>query len=135
VVATLPVSVKGVLIHEARVLLLLNERGEWELPGGRPDPGEDYRAALQREVREETGLFAQVGATLGEHQFEVLPGCRVRIAAFACRLASGGEVVLSDEHRQASWLPLAELASCIAGHRLPAGYLAAIRRLAAATAP
>ena len=52
----MPISVKGVLIHEDRVLLLLNERGEWDLPGGRPDAGEDHRAALEREVREETGL-------------------------------------------------------------------------------
>ena len=25
-------------------LLLLNERDEWDLPGGRPDVGEDHRA-------------------------------------------------------------------------------------------
>src|SRR5207302_10175320 len=54
-----PISVKGVLIHQHRVLLLLNERGEWDLPGGRPDPGEDHRAALEREVREETGLSVE----------------------------------------------------------------------------
>jgi 8-oxo-dGTP pyrophosphatase MutT (NUDIX family) len=129
------VSVKGVLIHDGCVLLLLNERGEWDLPGGRPDPGEDHRAALAREVREETGLAVEVGGTLGEHLFEVLPGRFVRIVPFACRLVGGSNVVLGDEHLQASWLPLAELAACIAGHKLPAGYLAAIRKLAAAAAP
>ena len=81
-----PISVKGVLIHDGRVLLLLNERGEWDLPGGRPDPGEDHRAALEREVREETGLEVEVGAPLDEHLFEVLPGRFVRILPFACRL-------------------------------------------------
>ena len=45
-----PLSVKGVVIHDGCVLLLLNERGEWDLPGGRPDVGEDDRAALKREV-------------------------------------------------------------------------------------
>ena len=34
------VSVKGVLLHGGRVLLLSNRRGEWDLPGGQPDPGE-----------------------------------------------------------------------------------------------
>ena len=48
------IFIKGVVIHDGRVLLLLNERGEWDLPGGRPDPGEDHRTALRREVREET---------------------------------------------------------------------------------
>ena len=61
-----PVSVKGVLIHDGCVLLLLNERGEWDLPGGRPDPGEDHRAALKREVGEETGLEVEVGTALDE---------------------------------------------------------------------
>ena len=54
-----PISVKGVLIDRDRVLLLLNERGEWDLPGGRPDPGEDHRAALEREVQEEAGLASR----------------------------------------------------------------------------
>ena len=35
-VAVLPVSVKGVVVDNDRVLLLLNERGQWDLPGGRP---------------------------------------------------------------------------------------------------
>src|SRR4029077_18098266 len=87
-----PISVKGVLIDDGRVLLLLNERGEWDLPGGRPDPGEDHRAALAREVREEAGLAVEVGALLDEHLFEVLPQRFVRIVAYACRLVGGREV-------------------------------------------
>ena len=59
---TYPISVKGVLIHRDRVLLLLNERGEWDLPGGRPEAGEDHRAAVAREVREEAGLDVAVEA-------------------------------------------------------------------------
>jgi 8-oxo-dGTP pyrophosphatase MutT (NUDIX family) len=125
--------VKGVLVHEGRVLLLLNERDEWDLPGGRPDPGEPWPSALAREVREETGLVAEVGAALDEHLFEVLPGRFVRIVPFACRLAGGGsDVVLSHEHLETRWLPLEELGMAagevVAGHRLPACYRAAIRQ-------
>ena len=122
-----PISVKGVLIDRDRVLLLLNERGEWDLPGGRPDAGEDHRVALEREVREETGLAIAVGDALDEHLFEVLPGRFVRILPFICRLVGGSDVVLSHEHLETRWLPLGELGENIAGHRLPAGYLAAIR--------
>ena len=71
------------------MLLLLNERDEWDLPGGRPDPGEDHRAALAREVQEEAGLAVEVGAALDEHLFEVLPGRFVRIVPFVCRLVGG----------------------------------------------
>ncbi len=123
-----PISVKGVLIAEDRVLLLLNERGEWDLPGGRPDLGEDHRAALKREVQEEAGLVVEVDAPLDEHLFEVLPGRFVRILPFVCRLTGNGDVVLSHEHLETRWLPLAELGERIQGHPLPAGYLGAIRQ-------
>jgi 8-oxo-dGTP pyrophosphatase MutT (NUDIX family) len=124
-----PTSVKAVLIDRDSVLLLLNERGEWDLPGGRPDPGEDQRAALAREVREETGLSVEVGTALDEHLFEVLPGRFVRILPFACRLIEGRDVVLSHEHLDTRWVATGDLADTVAGHRLPACYLGAIRQL------
>jgi 8-oxo-dGTP diphosphatase len=123
-----PISVKGVVIHDGRVLLLLNERGEWDLPGGRPDPGEDHRAALVREVREEAGLAVEVGVQVDEHLFEVLSQRFVRIVAYACRLVGGGDVVLSHEHLEKRWVPLAEIGETIDGHPLPKGYLGAIRQ-------
>ena len=124
---TYPISVKGVLIHKDCVLLLLNERDEWDLPGGRPDPGEDHRTALVREVQEETGLVVEVGPALDEHLFEVLPGRFVRILPFVRRLIGASGVVLSHEHLKTRWVPLAELGESVADHCLPRGYLAAIR--------
>jgi 8-oxo-dGTP diphosphatase len=124
-----PISVKGVLIDRDRVLLLLNERNEWDLPGGRPDPGEDHRTALKREVQEEAGLTVEVGEALSDYLFEVLPGRFVHILPFVCRLTGGGDVVISHEHLETRWLPIAELAARIHGHVLPEGYLGAIRQV------
>ncbi len=123
-----PVSIKGVVIQDGRVLLLLNERGEWDLPGGRPDPGEDHRAALVREVREEAGLSVEVGELLDEHLFEVLPQRFVRIVAYVCRLVGAGNVAVSHEHLDTRWVPLADLGESIDDHPLPKGYLGAIRQ-------
>jgi 8-oxo-dGTP diphosphatase len=125
-----PTSIKGVVLHRGRVLLLLNERDEWDLPGGRPDQGEDHRTALVREVHEEAGLAVEAGAFLGEHVFEVLPQRFVRIVAYVCRLQGDTEIALSHEHRQARWIALADLEERIAGYLLPAGYLGAIRQAA-----
>ncbi|MDO8973411.1 NUDIX domain-containing protein [Reyranella sp.] len=125
-----PLSIKGVVVHGARVLLLLNERDEWDLPGGRPDPGEDHRAALVREVLEETGLAVEVGALVDEHLFEVLPQRFVRIVAYACTLGTEGTIALSHEHHEASWVEIATLGERVAGRLLPAGYLGAIRQAA-----
>jgi 8-oxo-dGTP pyrophosphatase MutT (NUDIX family) len=122
-----PLSVKGVVIDDGRVLLLLNERGEWDLPGGRPDPGEDHRAALVREVREEAGYDIKVGALVDEHLFEVIPQRFVQIAAYACVLR-GGQPALSHEHREMRWVPHAAIAERIDGRPLPKGYLGAIRQ-------
>lgn len=124
-----PLSIKGVLIHEGRVLLLVNERSEWDLPGGRPDPEEDHRAALKREVREEAGLEVSVGAQIEQHLFEVLPQRFVRIVSYACELSGPTEATLSHEHLDVRWVPLDELGETIDGRRLPAGYLGAIRQL------
>lgn len=124
-----PLSVKAVVVHQGRVLLLVNERGEWDLPGGRPEAGEDHRTALVREVREETGLSIEIGALVDDHLFEVLPQRFVRILAFGCTLKGSVDVVLSDEHLEMSWVPMADLGETIAGRHLPAGYLGAIRQL------
>ena len=124
-----PLSVKAVVLHQGRVLLLVNERDEWDLPGGRPEAGEDHRAALAREVREETGLSIEIGTLIDDHLFEVLPQRFVRILAFGCTLTGNARVVLSDEHLEMSWVSVADIGDTIAGRRLSAGYLGAIRQL------
>jgi 8-oxo-dGTP diphosphatase len=42
-------------------------RGLWSLPGGRIEPGEPARAAALREVREETGVVAELAGVLDIH--------------------------------------------------------------------
>ena len=77
-----PVSVKGVLIEDDAVMLLMNERDEWELPGGPLEGGETPEQCLARECMEELGAVVQVGPILAAWVYEVLPGQRVSISAY-----------------------------------------------------
>jgi len=43
-------------------------RGLWSLPGGHIEPGEAARAAALREVREETGVEADIAGLLDIHE-------------------------------------------------------------------
>ncbi|WP_329255548.1 NUDIX domain-containing protein [Streptomyces sp. NBC_01478] len=91
-----PVSVKGVALDARdRVLLLKNERDEWELPGGRleiggpddaqlPDAGPE--SALEREIQEETGWEVKAGPLIGGGVwvYQPVPGRRVLIVTYGC---------------------------------------------------
>jgi ADP-ribose pyrophosphatase YjhB (NUDIX family) len=43
----------GVCVEGDRVVLVSGDGDRWGLPGGRPEPGEDWSDTLRREVREE----------------------------------------------------------------------------------
>ncbi|MBV9553971.1 MAG: NUDIX hydrolase N-terminal domain-containing protein [Alphaproteobacteria bacterium] len=122
------ISVKGVLIEGGSVVLLENERGEWELPGGRPEPGEDVATALVREFAEELGIEIVVGPIIDCWNFEVLSGRHVTIVTYAVARADRGELQVSDEHRRFAWFPLHALDTL----PLPAGYRRSIHAVRAA---
>ncbi len=59
-------SVSAVVLHDGRLLLLRRaDNGQWGLPGGSVEIGETVTAALEREVREETGYEVAVGRLVG----------------------------------------------------------------------
>jgi len=114
-----PTSVKGVLLVENQVLLLKNPRDEWELPGGRPDEGEDHAQTLAREFAEELSLNIRVGRQIDSYLFEVLPGRQVFIVTYGCTLAGGFDPKTSDEHIDHCLWPVGRLSEL---DKLHAGY-------------
>lgn len=56
-----PTQVVSAAIFEGERVLLIQRgkfpyKGKWSLPGGRVEKGETHNQAIQREIREETGL-------------------------------------------------------------------------------
>jgi ADP-ribose pyrophosphatase YjhB (NUDIX family) len=100
------VTQKAVLVGpepEERVLLLENQNGVWELPGGQLFVGERPEEGLQRAVSEVTGLDVKVGEPVlttawtldnDDGAFAVIYGAR----------AATEQASLSGGHARAVWM-------------------------------
>jgi mutator protein MutT len=113
-----PVSVKGVIIRNAQVILLKNERAEWELPGGKLEPGESPETCVVREIAEELDLDIEVTRILDSWVYEITPEVRVLIITYGCQERALRVPVLSHEHQQLGWFSIRE----VAGLPMPHGY-------------
>ncbi|MET9022337.1 NUDIX domain-containing protein [Actinopolymorpha sp. NPDC004070] len=117
------VSVKGVCFQGDRVLLLRNERDEWELPGGKLEYAEDPAECVAREVAEESGWAVRVGPMLDAWQYAISPGVDVLILTYGCHVLDSTAPVRSDEHLDIGLFTVEEAA----GLPMPAGYLRSVR--------
>src|SRR4051812_40481535 len=101
----------SLLILNPQGKLLLLERGgesrhfqgDWEFPGGKIDTGESPQQAVVREVREESGLLAEVAA--GEPLWRtVVANGAVEYSFFVWKpTRSELTVKLSGEHQDFKW--------------------------------
>ncbi|WP_101773909.1 NUDIX hydrolase [Peptostreptococcus faecalis] len=60
------VSAGGVVVFGNTILLLRKYNGDWVLPKGKVEKGETHEQAALREVKEETGVKANIDKYLGE---------------------------------------------------------------------
>ncbi|MFA6028635.1 MAG: 16S rRNA (cytosine(1402)-N(4))-methyltransferase RsmH [Elusimicrobiota bacterium] len=101
----------AVLLRSGKVLLARRgpgrrHAGRWEFPGGRIEEGESSAAALARELREELGIAAEVGAELARTRHVYDFGEIELIAHLVSRFT--GELTLTD-HDQFAWVEARKL--------------------------
>ena len=108
----LPVlAVGGAVVKDGSVLLIRRGQapslGEWSLPGGMVELGERVRAAVHREIKEETGLNVEPVAMAAVFERIVRQGSRVRyhytVLDYACRLR-GGHLRHGSDVTDARWV-------------------------------
>jgi len=113
------VSVGALVIEDGRALMIRRGKeplkGEWSLPGGAVEIGETLADAVKRELREETGLDAEVGEVIGVFD-RIYPDASGRteyhyiLVDFLCRRTSGDPNPAGDVDA-AQWLSRVEIAS------------------------
>jgi 8-oxo-dGTP diphosphatase len=112
-------AVSAAIFRDDRVLIVRRARapaqGLYTLPGGVVEIGESLRAAVIREVREETTLTIEPVALVGEREVIVQDANgkverHFVILAFAARWIAG-EVLLNEELAEAQWMQPSDLES------------------------
>ena len=103
-------TVDAVWIDRGEVLLIRRGRspfaGQWALPGGFVEIGESVEQAVERELREETGLVARTSRLVGVYS---RPGRDPRRATVSVAFAMRGrraQPTGGDDAAEAAWVPL-----------------------------
>ena len=105
------VGVGGVVVHRNRVLLIRRGheplKGEWSIPGGLVELGEELADGVRRELKEETGLEVEPLEVLTVFDRITRDGDRVRyhyvIVDYVCR-RRGGRLQPDSDVDDARWV-------------------------------
>jgi len=110
------VSLRGVLFTVSDDVLLVRRAsdGEWELPGGRLNTGEDARDGLRREIDEETGLDPDIDRPVHTTAWQNGDD-NGRFAAYYRGYVEACTVELSHEHTDHRWVAPARALEIVDG--------------------
>ncbi len=97
-----PVSIKGILFINGKIILLKNERNEWEPPGGKIEPGELPEHCVLREIKEELNIEASIDKLIDSWMYKVGGKVYVQIIIYLCKpiIMDEKSIKLSFEHNE-----------------------------------
>jgi len=108
------VGLKAFIAHGEKLLIIQDQDGQWELPGGKVQIEEDVAAALSREIREEIGENTDIEIGSAFHAWIRQPHPNIKfllfLVGFHCSW-KGGEISISPEHKNFRWITKEEVES------------------------
>jgi len=112
-------AASAAIFRDGRVLIAERGKGAmagvWSLPGGHIEPGERAMAAALREVKEETGVEAELLGLADVHDVLIRNDSGLLTAHYVIAVYfgrwRGGEPVAGEESRDARFVPLDQLES------------------------
>jgi mutator protein MutT len=117
----------AIVVRDRKVLICQRlataaQGGLWEFPGGKIEPGEAPRACALRELKEETGINAEIVEDWPTITFDY-PDARVKLHPFLCQHRSGEAQPIACQ--QLAWVTMEELK----GYSFPQANDPLLRRL------
>lgn len=104
------IAVKSFIVNNENKLLLIKRRsndvhkpGQWDIPGGRLEPGEDPFLGLKRETKEETNIDINIISPLHIQHFTRDDKQKITMLIFLCN-SNGSIIKLSQEHIDFNWI-------------------------------
>lgn len=121
-----PISVKGIVCIDGKIVLLKNERAEWELPGGKIKPDENPEQCTVREIKEELNINVEIDSLVDTWMYNILGKVDVFIVTYLCKPLSINikEIKISNEHKELGLFTPEEINNL----NMPEGYKASIRK-------
>jgi 8-oxo-dGTP diphosphatase len=108
------VEVAAGLLRNGDLVLVCQRRAgatahplQWEFPGGKLEPGESPQACLERELAEELGIRATIGARIASVEHAYPGGLHVRVHFFAVATHRG--TIDNRVFERIRWLPVSRL--------------------------
>ena len=122
------VTVKGIVCKNKKVFMLKDQKGNWELPGGRIKFGESAEDTLKREFKEELGIKNIIIGKL-VHVWDFTSNSKGNnnhfiVIVYKCK-ADLNKVDISREHLEYQWVDIKE----ISDYQMRSGYLEVIKKI------
>ncbi len=105
------IRVTAAIILDGRRVLMGKRRhgsfaGKWEFPGGKIEPGESPEECLRRELHEELGVEATIGAFFAANTHSY-PHATVELLCYRTEITSGAFVL--RDHSEIRWIGIEHL--------------------------